>query len=539
MYKLLVVDDEPFILDGLVDLFQENEELDVYSAASGDKALELLSRTRMDIVLSDIRMPGTSGLELQKEIQRQWPYCKLVFLTAHSEFAYAYQAIQNNAVGYVLKSEGEEAIVEAVNRCLREIRRERQAQEFIKENEDYIASALPMLQSACLLKLLEGEPAEEYLRDFGKYRIRLNPDEPAILVALRLDRISLRGTSHGQLHLFLQIKAVFQKYLADVFTGYEATFEGKHMIWVLQPNGEGQNLLYLKETLEIVQAHCLEALGASVSVIYDDYAEWRDLPGRFGAVKLILNQITVNEDELVLANSRFYLERKGEEPERPEREAGRKKRLSLLRSCLEEEEDELFYRTLRELLSEDEGPRDALLNNLELYHALTDMLMSYINARKLSKELLADQDLFELFTRFRDKSSMENSIVKLAGRIFALRQKKQATHSNNFVAKVKHYISGHLSEDLSLAALAERFYINPVYMSRLYKQTTGSNLADDITRQRIEYAERLLRDTEIKIHQIAKESGYDSAAYFTRVFKKQKGVTPNEYRARFAPNLPD
>ncbi|GJM79352.1 hypothetical protein HMSSN139_18480 [Paenibacillus sp. HMSSN-139] len=147
MYKLLVVDDEPFILDGLVDLFQENEELDVYSAASGDKALELLSRTRMDIVLSDIRMPGTSGLELQKEIQRQWPYCKLVFLTAHSEFAYAYQAIQNNAVGYVLKSEGEEAIVEAVNRCLREIRRERQTQEFIKENEDYIASALPMLQA--------------------------------------------------------------------------------------------------------------------------------------------------------------------------------------------------------------------------------------------------------------------------------------------------------------------------------------------------------------------------------------------------------
>lgn len=539
MYKLLVVDDEPFILDGLVDLFQENEELDVYSAASGDKALELLSRTRMDIVLSDIRMPGTSGLELQKEIQRQWPYCKLVFLTAHSEFEYAYQAIQNNAVGYVLKSEGEEAIVEAVNRCLREIRRERQTQEFIKENEDYIASALPMLQSACLLKLLEGEPAEEYLRDFGKYRIRLNPEEPAILVALRLDRKSLRGTSHSQLHLFLQIKAVFQKYLADVFTGYEATFEGKHMIWVLQPNGEEQNLLYLKETLEIVQAHCLEALGASVSVIYDDYAEWRDLPGRFGAVKLILNQITINDDELVLANSRFYLERKGEESGRPEREAGRMKRLSLLRSCLEEEEDTLFYRTLSELLNEDEGPRDALLDNLELYHALTDMLMSYISTRKLSKELLSDQDLFELFTRFRDKSSMENSIVKLAGRIFALRQKKQATHSNNFVAKVKHYISGHLSEDLSLATLAERFYINPVYMSRLYKQTTGSNLADDITRLRIEYAERLLRDTEIKIHQIAKESGYDSAAYFTRVFKKQKGVTPNEYRARFAPNLPD
>ncbi|MGG6311932.1 response regulator transcription factor [Paenibacillus macerans] len=539
MYKLLIVDDEPFILDGLVDLFQENEDLDIYSAASGDKALELLSRTRMDIVLSDIRMPGTSGLELQKEIQKQWPYCKLVFLTAHSEFTYAYQAIQNNAVGYVLKSEGEEAIVEAVNRCIREIRRERQTQEFIKENEDYIASALPMLQSACLLKLLEGEPAEEYLRDFGKYRIRLNPDTPAVLVALRLDKKTLRGTSHNQLHLFLQIKAVFQKYLSDIFTGYEATFEGKNMIWVLQPNGERQGLLYLKETLEIVQAHCREALGASVSVIYDDYAEWRELPGRFSSVKLILNQMTVNEDELVLANSRFYLEQKGEDDERPEQDTERKKRLSLLRSCLEEEEDEQFFRTLGELLNEDAGPRDALLNNLELYHALTDMLLSYINARKLSKELFADQDHFELFYRFRDKSAMENGIVKLAGRIFELRQRKQATHGRNFAAKIKHYIAGHLSEDLSLAALAERFYINPVYMSRLYKQTTGSNLTDYITFKRIEHSERLLRETEIKIHQIAKESGYDSAAYFTRVFKKQNGITPNEYRARYAPSSPD
>lgn len=80
-YRILIVDDEPFIVNGLAELCLGAEflELEVYKAYSSSEALGWLKRAKMDIVLSDIKMPGLNGLALQKEISRQWPHCKVIF----------------------------------------------------------------------------------------------------------------------------------------------------------------------------------------------------------------------------------------------------------------------------------------------------------------------------------------------------------------------------------------------------------------------------------------------------------------------------
>src|SRR5690606_26565223 len=111
---------------------------------------------------------------------------------------------------------------------------------------------------------------------------------------------------NDQLGLFIQIKAIFRRYLSDAYYGYETIIDNRNMIWVLQMKGPEHRLLYLRETLEIVQAHVLQALNVSISVIYDDFAEWRELPGRFRAIRIILNQMAVHDDERVLAATRFY-----------------------------------------------------------------------------------------------------------------------------------------------------------------------------------------------------------------------------------------
>ena len=105
MYRMLIVDDEEIITDGLADVFGKlNLDLDIYKAYSGQEALELLNRTRVDVVLSDICMPGMDGLELMETIRLNWPQCKIVFLTGHNDFNYVYQAIQAPDVQYVLKT---------------------------------------------------------------------------------------------------------------------------------------------------------------------------------------------------------------------------------------------------------------------------------------------------------------------------------------------------------------------------------------------------------------------------------------------------
>jgi two-component system response regulator YesN len=87
-----------------------------------------------------------------------------------------------------------------------------------------------------------------------------------------------------------------------------------------------------------------------------------------------------------------------------------------------------------------------------------------------------------------------------------------------------------LSEDLSLTKLGELVYLNPVYLSRLYKQTTGIGLSEYVTQVRLDKANVLLKETNMKIQDIAAAVGFESAAYFSRFFKKEMHVTPNEYR---------
>ena len=126
MYNLLIVDDEPIIADSLSDLFTDYTglEFEVSKAYSAKKALGILNTTRMDIVLTDIRMPGMSGIEMLEEIHGRWPQCKVIFLTGYDNFEYAYKAIEDKAFAYILKTEGDEKIIKVVEKAVYEIKKE-------------------------------------------------------------------------------------------------------------------------------------------------------------------------------------------------------------------------------------------------------------------------------------------------------------------------------------------------------------------------------------------------------------------------------
>jgi len=137
MYKILVVDDEDYLVDGVTTLLRETEgpELDVYSAYTAFEALDWLERTKIDVVLSDIHMPGMDGLELQRRIAERWPDCKVIFLTGYDDFEYAKTALQRQAVDYILKTEGDAAIVGAVRKAIESIDNDQRLEELVREAE--------------------------------------------------------------------------------------------------------------------------------------------------------------------------------------------------------------------------------------------------------------------------------------------------------------------------------------------------------------------------------------------------------------------
>ena len=92
------------------------------------------------------------------------------------------------------------------------------------------------------------------------------------------------------------------------------------------------------------------------------------------------------------------------------------------------------------------------------------------------------------------------------------------------------YLQEHLKEEISLSVLAEEFHLNPQYISQLFKNEIGVNFLTYLTNSRLEHAKKLLISTSLPIAEVSEQSGYGDYRVFTKVFKKNEGITPSQYR---------
>ena len=98
------------------------------------------------------------------------------------------------------------------------------------------------------------------------------------------------------------------------------------------------------------------------------------------------------------------------------------------------------------------------------------------------------------------------------------------------VAQVQEYVKNHLSEKLTLADVAAVFNFSPNYLSQLFGKYGDSGFVEYITETRIAAAKEMLEQGDLKVYEIAEKLGYESAFYFSKVFKKVTGLSPREYQ---------
>ena len=181
MYRILIVDNEPYVVDWIAALLeaQIDREIDVCRAYTAAEALEWLTRSRTDIVISDICMPRMSGLELAGQVKVRWPYARVILITAYAQFDYAVTAIQNNVAGYILKTQGDDVIVSEVERVMAMIDAELNQRSFGGPAAD-IQSALPELRSQFMRMLLEQEPedTDKVNAQLESLKISMDADTP-------------------------------------------------------------------------------------------------------------------------------------------------------------------------------------------------------------------------------------------------------------------------------------------------------------------------------------------------------------------------
>lgn len=536
MYKLMIVDDEAFIADGLYRTFLNLHEisLDVYRCYSAKSALAILDQYRMDIVITDINMPGLSGLDMLKEIKLRWPDCRTIILSGYNEFDYAQTALRYGADFYILKSDGDQVLIDAVKSCISKI--EASIKE-IKWKEDVNAAlkkAAPILQQNFIRQLLSGEiPAADMLAaKFTELQIPLNPDAPVHLTAARLDTPD-NGFLETSGTINTAIDSIFKQTTAARLQSIPFVLENtRYMLWIIQARNTKISteitVNYINGILETVQNYCRYALNLSVSFLLEPAAiPFEELPRYYQNLHFILMHKLNPAEEMVLGNTIFYLTPTENDFHTNELllSIGR---LSQLLECQNKKEFlDLFQKLLNKMMNFSDTETQILL-----YHNLSSILLNQIiQSNKYADfiEHFQNISIFSLSCEHWDINLYEK-FLEIADWIFFTDDAENSLRYKQTLDTIHNYIDQHLSEAISLAALAEQVYLNPVYLSRAYKQITGQNISKYISDRRIEKARILLANSNLKISEIACQVGYESPAHFSRIFKKMTGVTPQEFR---------
>lgn len=103
---------------------------------------------------------------------------------------------------------------------------------------------------------------------------------------------------------------------------------------------------------------------------------------------------------------------------------------------------------------------------------------------------------------------------------------------SDVVNTVSTYLENHYMDEITISKLADQLHFHPDYLSRVFKKETGENFSDTLTRIRMHKAVELLADPAIRVYEISELVGIRDSRYFSQLFKKRYGVTPNEFRVR-------
>lgn len=541
MYRLLIVDDEPTIVDGLFELFRElnQDELDICKAYSAFEAVEHMKKMKIDCLLSDIQMPQKTGMQLLDDILYYWPDCKVIFLTGYSEFDYAYHAIQKNVENYILKTEEEEVIVAAVLKALEKVKEESRQKQWIKSAHTTIQSMRPLLKKAVFETLLHEEQvtAEFIEQAFREHDIPFQTESPLLLLVGNVNDWPPSVRMLEKKNSLFRIHEILLQYCHSSVSVEFTVNEQGCMIWFLQLNSieEASWIDYIKSKLEPVQNDCRERLGLDVTFVLSEMVTgWSGIPRAYLQTRSLIQKPFLRNGYpaiIDLNNSDGMV--KAEYAQTAAAQLQYKASFGDLAKYLDMGDERNASVLCADLI---ENVREEFQSNyfrgLEYYYALCNSLLSYINSRNLYRKMDASvrTNLLLLMGPEQNWSIIADQMTELIRSICLAVIDHLKTEENRILERIHTYVSRNVGGDLSLARIAKEVFFNPSYLSRYYKEHTGRNLSDFIVQEKVNKARVLLADPELKIQEIALRLGFESPSYFTAFFRKTAGMNPQDYR---------
>lgn len=544
--KVVIADDEVRIcqlIQALIDWDSLGMKV-VGIAHNGEEACEMVQQTQPDILITDIRMPGCSGLELVKKVKELNSTLEVIIISGYAHFEYAQQAISYGVGYYLLKPVNKGELTATLQKLQKKIGERKESelnhQELVnkaKRDDDHLRANLidrlldqpdmPVSQETLVsiyhLKARQGVYQAFCVKvDYGRditSGVRTNRR-----TSVGISDSTERGISSTSSEVLMEkVREALERNLKSDSRELILLIRDDYCYGILNyPDSEKESIRRsMKSSLTQmeIQKNMFQHVSFSMAV-GTAYKEAEHLADSMQEARKLIQERLVKGDGRVL-------DRMGEPSELQESE--------LLKKYLREITHAVEISSTQNAAEAVDALQDAVnkareirgCEIFELVYAAADIFAASIRIPERTATV-------EEFRKQCDKCGKIEEVFSCLGDFQQKYLQEQAERYENDtirpVRKAKEYIQNHYSDPLTLEEVSEMVGLSTAYFSALFKKTEGEGFAKYLINVRMEQAKLLLRESNLPVTEICRKVGYNDPKHFTHTFEKAAGVKPSTYR---------
>ncbi|RRJ64607.1 response regulator [Paenibacillus oralis] len=528
MISLLIVDDERRAREGIRNAIDWNSH-DIHiagEACDGAEALKILKQFPVDIMITDIRMPVMDGLELIKEVSKLYPSIRNIIYSGYDEFNYAQKAMTFGTCDYLLKPSRPDEILEIVNKQANNINEAKKQSEALDQLRIGFQNSLPLLRERTLSRLVllsERLPSDRLELMLSLNHITFPKMLFGVLVLEIDDFYTLEQKyDYEEIELFkFAIKNITEEILSRTLVC--AAFEHQDTIISILNTDQWIDTLKFQEIMMELQTKVSQYLPLTISI-------------GVGSMDKGISHLHISYLESVNALEKRFL--KGSQKivnymEKEDIEEATSYPLSeekaMIQAIISGNREAMVekFNAFHYALKPESSSKSHVLNSML---ALAFSLFHFCIEKNINTDEIFVED-FPKLSKILTSSSIDVIKSVITGIMFRINDHINSSKNNNRIfQEALAYINQNYNKDISRNIVAREVFITPGYLGILFRQQLNMGFLEYLHKIRIDRATELLSNPGIKISEIAYQVGYQDEKYFSQVFRKHTGLTPNQYR---------
>lgn len=519
MYTYIVIDDESLMRKGVIKRLQPlaDQLTCIGEAQDGVEALALIREKNPDIIITDMKMPVMDGTQLLPLLTEQFPEKRIIIISGFKDFDYMKHAINAQAVDYILKPFKKEDLQKSVLNTIAQLENKAAIEHQLISTEEKSEISRYDYDIQMLKNSILGYHTESYMLTSDKLKF-INQTHNLILITLHAavtlieEHVQnfLAENGFGDLALFLQ--HTHHKNL-----GFLILFVPEHSSLPLEDLCH-QVIRILNHMFDAENQHIAYGISRTHHSLTELHQAFQETSDALNSQKSSDSTSIYFYTDRAPDNANIIWDKSSEFLFHVE--AGMVKQVQLLI-------EELFH-----YLGER---KNNTLYDIKLYcFWLADetrhILSEYMEQVNLNS---ANSSMQNVISSMFSLKELKQYYIQFFTNITDILKKQSIYEGDDVVEKMQTYIKRHYQNKLTIEFLSSIFHMNRSYCSHLFVERTGKTFVSFLNEIRLEKARELLRNSDKKMYQIAKQVGYDNVKYFFRVFKKQMKMTPDQYRTQY------